>query len=164
MTHGNHENNGVSGSCHSIDTALLELDELRQYHAPPDPTPCFQHAAEYSRSWRSMPQEGRLLAAKTARGQFEAHQRASPDDTDVATILRLPWNQPACQGYLHSQFRNTSELALMLQKIHAARALSMVLKRSWTTGLLPTSSICRSPGRASRPARLIKPYRRACMV
>ena len=40
----------------------------------------------------------------------------------------------------------------MLQKIHAAKALSMVLKRSWTIGLLPTSSTCRPPGWTSKPA------------
>ena len=49
LTHGNHENNGVSGSGHSIDAAFLELDEPRQYHAPPDPTLCFQRAANYTR-------------------------------------------------------------------------------------------------------------------
>ena len=35
----------------------------------------------------------------------------------------------------------------------------MVLKRSWTIGLLPTSSIWRPPGWTGKPARLINPYR-----
>ena len=58
----------------------------------------------------------------------------------------------------------SARLTLMLQKIHAARALSMVLKRSWTTGLLPTSSTCRPPGWTIRPARLINPYLKVWMV
>ena len=40
----------------------------------------------------------------------------------------------------------------MLQKIHAARAFSMVLNRSRTIGLLPTSRIWRPPGWTSKPA------------
>ena len=110
MTHGNHERNGVSVNGHSIDRAFLELDEPTQYHPTPDPTLCFQHAANYPRSWRSMPQEARLLAAKTAWEAFEAHQRAVPDDSDVMDVLRLAWNDPPCRDYLHSQFRNTREI------------------------------------------------------
>ena len=110
MSHGNHKHNGVSGNGHSIDRAFLELDEPTQYHPTPDPTLSFQHAANYPRSWRSMPQEARLLAAKTAWGQFEAHQRAAPDDSDVVAVLRLAWNDPPCRDYLHSQFRNTREI------------------------------------------------------
>ena len=49
------------------------------------------------------------------------------------------------------------ELALMLQKIQAARALPMVSKRSRIMGLLPTSSMWRPPGWTSKPARLMKP-------
>ena len=52
-------------------------------------------------------------------------------------------------------------LALMLQKIHAARALSMVSKCFWTTGLLTTSSTCRPPCWTSNPARLINPHRKS---
>lgn len=110
MSHGNHRRNGVSGNGHSIDRAFLELDEPTQYHPTPDLTLCFQHAANYPRSWRSMPQEARLLAAKTAWGQFEAHQRAAPDDSDVVSVLRLAWNDPPCRDYLYSQFRNTRQL------------------------------------------------------
>ena len=57
-----------------------------------------------------MPQEARPLAAKTAWGQFEAHQRSAPDDSDVVAVLRLAWNEPACRDYLHGQFRNTREI------------------------------------------------------
>ena len=110
MSHGNHKRNGVSGNGQSIDGAFLELDEPRQYHSPPDPTLCFQHAAMYPPSWRSMSQEARLLAAKTAWEGFEAHQRAAPDDSDVVAVLRLAWNDPPCRDYLHSQFRNTREI------------------------------------------------------
>ena len=110
MSHGNHKNNGVSSNGHSIDRAFLELDEPRQFHSPPDPTLCFQHAAKYPRSWRSMSQEARLLAAMTAWEAFEAHQRAAPDDSDVVAVLRLAWNDPPCRDYLHSQFRNTREI------------------------------------------------------
>ena len=51
-------------------------------------------------------------------------------------------------------------LTLMLQKIHAARSLSTVLKRSWTIGLLPTSSIWLPAGWTNNPPRLINPYRK----
>ena len=57
-----------------------------------------------------MSQEARLLAAMTAWEQFEAHQRAAPDDSDVVTVLRLAWNEPACRDYLHGQFRNSREI------------------------------------------------------
>ena len=102
MSHGNYESNGFSGNGHLIDGAALQLDEPTQYHSPPDPTLCFQHAAKYPRSWRSMSQEVRLLAAMTAWEAFEAHQRAVPDDSDVVAVLRLAWNEPACRDYLHS--------------------------------------------------------------
>ena len=46
----------------------------------------------------------------TAWVQFEAHQRAAPDDCDVMDVLRLAWNDPACRVYLHGQFRNTREI------------------------------------------------------
>ena len=80
MSHGNHKLNGFPGNGQSIDGAVLDLDEPRQYHSPPGPTLCFQHAAKYPLSWRSMSQAARLLAAMTAWEQFEAHQRAAPDD------------------------------------------------------------------------------------
>ena len=57
-----------------------------------------------------MSQEARLLAAMTAWEQFEAHQRAAPDDSDVVAVLRLAWNEPACRDYLHGQFRNSREI------------------------------------------------------
>ena len=57
-----------------------------------------------------MSQEARLLAAVTAWEQFEAHQRAAPDDSDVVAVLRLAWNEPACRDYLHGQFRNSREI------------------------------------------------------
>ena len=101
MSHGNHKRNGVSGNGHSIDRAFLEIDEPRQHHSPPDPTLCFQHVAKYPWSWRSMSQEARLLAAMTAWEEFEAHQRAVPDDSNVVAVLRLAWNDPPCRDYLH---------------------------------------------------------------
>lgn len=36
----------------------------------------------------------------TAWIQFEAHQRASPDDCDLMDVLRLAWKDPACRVYL----------------------------------------------------------------
>jgi len=48
-------------------------------------------------------------------------------------------------------------LTSMLQKIQAASALSMVLKRSRTIGLLPTSIMWWPPGCTSKPARLMNP-------
>ena len=92
-----------------IDEAVLELDEPTQYHSQPDPTLCFQHAAKYPMWWRSMSQEARLLATKMAWLQFDCHERAAPDDSDVMVVLRLAWNDPACRNYLDGQFRNTRE-------------------------------------------------------
>ena len=117
MSHGNHRRNGVSSNGHSINGAFLELDEPGQFHSPPDPTLCFQHAAKYPRSWRSMSQEARLLAAKTAWEQFEAHQRAAPDDSEVMDVLRLAWNDPPCRDYLHGQFRNTRQLDSFAERL-----------------------------------------------
>ena len=117
MPHGNHQRNGVSGNGHLIDGAFLELDEPTPYHLPPDPTPCFQHAAKHPQSWRSMSQEARLLAAMTAWEPFEAHQRASPDDSDGIAVLRLAWNDPPCRDYLHGQFRNTRQLDSFAERL-----------------------------------------------
>ena len=63
-------------------------------------------------------------------------------------------------GARHHQFSSIfylSPLTLMLQKIQAAKALSMVLKRSRIMGLLPTSSMWRPLGWTSKPARLMNP-------
>ena len=64
-----------------------------------------------------MSQEARLLAAVTAWEQFEAHQRAAPDDSDVVTVLRLAWNEPACRDYLHGQFKNSRQLDSFAERI-----------------------------------------------
>ena len=106
----------------SIDEAVSELDDQTQYQQRPDPTLCFQHAAKYPLSWRSMSQEARLLAAVTAWVQFESHQRAAPDDTDVMAVLRLAWNDPACRHYLHGQFRNTREIDSFAARMACAAA------------------------------------------
>ena len=129
MPHGNHQSNGISGigsseglNGHSIDGAFLEPDEPKRYHSPPDPALCFQHAAKYPRAWRSMSQEARLLAAMTAWEQFEAHQRAAPDDSDVVAVLRLAWNEPACRDYLHGQFRNSRQLDSFAERMSCVAA------------------------------------------
>ena len=106
----------------SIDDAVPELDEPTQYPGRPDPTLCFQHAAKYPLSWRSMSQEARLMAAMTAWVQFESHQRAAPDDSDVMFVLRLAWNDPACRDYLHGQFRNTREIDSFAARMACAAA------------------------------------------
>ena len=106
----------------SIDDAVLELDQPTGYHRPLDPTLCFQHAVKYSSLWRSMPQDGRLLAAMEAWEQFESHQRAAPDDCDVMDVLRLAWNDPACRDYLHGQFRNTREIDSFASRMARAEA------------------------------------------
>ena len=106
----------------SIDEAVRDLDEPTQYDERPDPTLCFQHAAKYPLSWRSMSQEARLVGAMTAWVQFESHQRAAPDDSDVMVVLRLAWNDPACRDYLHGQFRNTREIDSFAARMACAAA------------------------------------------
>ena len=69
-----------------------------------------------------MSQEARLLAAMTAWEQFEAHQRAAPDDSDVVAVLRLAWNEPACRDYLHGQFRNTRQLDSFAERMSRVAA------------------------------------------
>ena len=130
---GNGKSNGISGigptttlDGLSIDEAVLELDEPTQYHQPPDPTLCFQHAAKYPLSWRSMSQEARLLAATTAWVRFESHQRAAPDDSDVMLVLRLAWADPACRDYLLRQFRNIREIDSFASRMARAKAESFV--------------------------------------
>ena len=129
MSQSEYKSNGISlvGPCTTpdgrpIDDFIRQLDEPAQYHRPLDPTLCFQHAARYPFAWRSMPQEGRLLAAMTAWVQFESHQRAAPDDCDVMDVLRLAWNDPACRDYLHGQFGNTRELDSFAQRMTSAQA------------------------------------------
>lgn len=113
----NHESNGIphigpnsTPNGQSIDKAVTGLDEPTRFHSQPDPSLCFQHAAKYPMWWRFMPQEARLRAAMTAWVEFEAHQRAAPDDCDVMDVLRLAWNDSPCRVYLHGQLSNTSEI------------------------------------------------------
>ena len=108
MPQQNHESDGIprigpnsTPDGQSIDEAVLEPDEPKRFRSPADPTLCFQHAATYPMWSRFMPQEARLKAAITAWVQFEARQRAAPDDCDVMDVLRLAWNDPAgctCMG------------------------------------------------------------------
>ena len=125
----NHKSNGIPGigpttalNGQPIDEAILEFDEPTQYHRPLDPTLCYQHAATYPMLWRSMPQEGRLRAAMTAWVQFEAHQRAAPDDCDVMDVLRLAWKDPACRVYLHGQLKNSREIDSFAARMACAAA------------------------------------------
>lgn len=62
------------------------------------------------------------MAAMTAWVQFESHQRAAPDDSDVMFVLRLAWNDPACRDYLHGQFRNTRETDSFAARMSCAAA------------------------------------------
>ena len=126
LPNGNGKSNGIGPNTtlhgHSIDKAVRDLDEPTQYHERPDPTLCFQHAAKYPLAWRSMSQEARLLAAMTAWIQFESHQRAAPDDSDVMAVLRLAWNDTACRDYIHGQFRNTREIDSFAARMACAAA------------------------------------------
>ena len=133
LSNGSAKSNGISRfgpsttpDGQSIDEAVLQLDEPTEYRRTLDPTLCFQHAAKYPFAWRSMPQEGRLLAAMTAWVQFESHQRAAPDDCDVMDVLRLAWNDHACRDYLHGQLRNTREIDSFAARMACAPAETFI--------------------------------------